>query len=581
MQVSATNVSGRSAAPAAYITIVIVACLAVVPMIIFGNPRGHDFDLQIPGWLEAGQQLSQGILFPLWAAGANHGFGAPFFVFYPPLSRTIGALLGLCLSWTIAPKVYVALALTVAGLCMYKLAGTWLSHRYALVAALLYSCSPYLLLTIYKRSDYAELLGSALFPLLLWAAMKVVHGDREGVVPLAVALATIWVTDLPAAVIASYSLAGLLVVGAAVFRSPRALAWGAFAIVAGFGLIAFFLLPAAWERQWVNIGETVKLVWMPEHNFLFDRTNVSHYRDFNRGLSFFALIVIIITVVTAGFCREFRERAPKDWKTLAIFGALAALMMFPPVLILYRILPELHYIQFPWRWFSPLCVVYALFTAAAIAQARKKWLLWPMAFVVVAMSAIIVRTTWWDSGNRHLQELLAGMPQHLENNGATWSSPLGSQPSTLNQATPPVVVIQPDLGAYIPAQITLHTWVANRKAFSVRTARPAVVAVKLLNYPAWHATVNGMSFPLSRSDDSGQMLIALPAGFSQVDIWFAMTLDRQIGLTLSIATLIVLVIFAQQTQRDSRRAVSRICLSDMSPETAPSIRGASVSAKIG
>ncbi len=530
--------------------IVFVALLAVMPMLVIGNPRGHDFDLQIPGWLEAEQQLSHGVVFPVWAAGANHGFGAPFFIFYPPLSRTLGAILGLLLPWNLAPKCYAWLALAVAGLGMYKLASEWLERRDAVCAAMLYMLNPYLLLTIYKRSDYAELLGSALFPLVIWGAIRVVRAGHDGIFPLAIIFAALWITDLPAAVVASYSLAGFLVLSAIRCRSIRPLAWGALAIIAGFGLIAFFLLPAAWERQWVNIAQAVKFAWMPEHNFLFDHTNLPQYVTFNRGLSFFAVIILTIMVLAVMFTHEFRRRSPQDWRSLTLFGGLAALMMFPPTLFLYNTLPELHYIQFPWRWLSPVCVVYALLTAAAMANARHMVLLWSsMALIILAMAGIIVRTTWWDSGNHRLYELLAAMPQHLENNGATWSSPLGSEPSKLDEAAPAVALVNQEGEHSSPSQINVEQWSANKKSFSVQSASPVLVAIKLLNYPGWQARVNAVPAPLSTTSETGQMLLALPAGSSKVDIWFGMTTDRKLGLLISIGTAFSLLLFVWRQSR--------------------------------
>ena len=522
--------------------IVAAALIAVLPMVLFGNPRGHDFDLQIPGWLEAEQQLAQGILFPHWISGANHGFGAPFFIFYPPLSRTIGATLGLVLPWKMVPGVYVWLVLVIAGVAMWKCAVEWLQPRDALIASVLYATNPYLLLTVYKRSDYAELLASAFFPLLIWGGIRVAHGSAKAILFLSVIFGAIWITDLPAAVIATYTLAGLFLLSAVLLRSLRPLFYGAVAILAGFGIIAFFLLPAAWERQWVNIGQAIKFEWAPEHNFLFSNSNVPQYVTFNRGLSSFALLVMIVTAVAAVLERHLKQHAPQDWRLLTILGALSAFMMLPPSLILYRILPELRFVQFPWRWLSSLCVVYAVLTASAMARANRKWLVWTAtALMVASVGAIVVRTTWWDSGNRHLRELLASMPSELENNGATWSSPLGSQPSKLGKAAPLVAFSEPDGESFErPLQIKVERWAPELKVFSVDAPRPLLVRIKLLTYPAWHARLNGTPAPIATDSNTGQMLLAVPAGLSKIEIKFARTWDRKLGILVSLTTVLAI-----------------------------------------
>ena len=74
----------------AFALIMLTATAAVMPMVLFGTPLGHDLDYQVPSWMETADQFRQGILFQHWVALTNHGFGEPYFIFYPPLSRLIG-----------------------------------------------------------------------------------------------------------------------------------------------------------------------------------------------------------------------------------------------------------------------------------------------------------------------------------------------------------------------------------------------------------------------------------------------------------------------------------------------------------
>jgi uncharacterized membrane protein len=275
--------------------IVIAAAVPVIPMLFYGNAWGHDFDLHIPAWMEAAQQIRDGILYPRWTAGANYGFAQPFFIFYPPLSWMTGAILGLMLPWKMVPGVYVWLILVLAGAAMWKCANEWLDPPDAVMAGLLYASNPYLIATAYKRCDYAELMASALFPLLVWAGIRIGRDAREIVLPLSIVLAALWLADLPAAVIASYSLGWLLLFSSLIHRSLRPLLSGATAVLVAFGGIAFFLLPARWEQRWVNIGEALEATRVPEHNFLFAQSNTAHYLAFNRALSFVALCAPVKT----------------------------------------------------------------------------------------------------------------------------------------------------------------------------------------------------------------------------------------------------------------------------------------------
>jgi hypothetical protein len=398
-------------------------------------------------------------------------------------------------------------------------------------------------LTAYKRSNFAELLATALFPLLVWGGIRVGRGDFKSILPLSMVFGAIWITDLPAAVIASYSLAGLLFLSATFHRSLRPLCYGAVAILVGFGTIAFFLLPAAWERRWVSIGQALKFEWAPEHNFLFSHSNTAQYGTFNRGLSFFVLAVVLVTAIAALFTRQMRRNDPQDWRLLVALAAVSTFMMLPPSMILYRILPQLRFVEFPWRWLSPLCVVYAVLAASAMARNGKRWLLWAAAgCMVAAMGGVIVHTTWWDPGHRHMQELVASIPAGLENKGAIWASPLGSTPANLDKAAALVSSAESTSGNSTTAlQINVERWSAEQKVFSIDAPRPLLVRLKLLNYPAWQGKVNGKSVHLETDQNTGQILLEVPGGLSHVEIRFGRTVDRTAGIVITAVTVLLFV----------------------------------------
>ncbi len=522
----------------AYCMIGLVATLAVVPIALRGNPWGHDVNLHLRGWMDAAQQFHEGTIFPRWAAGANMGFGEPFFIFYPPLSRLVGMSLGLLLPWKMVSGVYIWLMLVLAGVSMWKCAGEWLAPADALVASLLFTVNPYLLIIAYKRGNYADLLACSLLPLLVWGGIRMGAAAARTILPLAAVFAALWLSDLPAAVVASYSLAALLVMGAIAYRSLRPLLFGALAILSAFGSIAFFLFPAAWERRWVSIAEAVRAEWAPEHNFLFTHNNLPQYVTFNRGLSFIALFLIAGTATAAVLARRLRQDNPWVWRSLTALAVVSSFMMFSPSLFLYKILPQMEYVEFPWRWLSPLSVAGVLLAAAAISEARRKWMATAVVGVIVAaLGGAIVYTTNWDSSH-YLDGLIAdahsssGYPIRF----GDWSNPVGSRLSQLEKAAPLVAAADQDSpGA--ETQLQIEQWRGERKAFSVSSTRPVMLKLRLLSYPAWQAKLDGNVVGLA-SDSGGQMLLPAPAGSSRVEINFGRTWDRTVGNIVSMVTIL-------------------------------------------
>ena len=533
-------------APRAYAMIAIAATLAVLPIAFRGNPWGHDVNLHLRSWMDAAQQFREGSVFPRWAAGANQGFGEPFFIFYPPLSRLIGMTLGLILPWKFVSGIYIWLMLLLAGVAMWKCASEWLAPVDAMVASVLFAVNPYLLIIAYKRGNYADLLAGALFPLLICGGIRMGPAPAKTALPLAAVFAAIWLSDLPAAVVASYALAALLVFNAIAYRSLRPLLVGALAILSAFGSIAFFLFPAAWERRWVSIEEAVRSEWAPDHNFLFTHSNLPQYVAFNRGLSYIALLLIAVTLIAAILARQLRHDDPWVWRSLAALGAISVFMMFPPSMILYKTLPEMRYVEFPWRWLSPLCVVGAFLVASALAEMHRTSIaLAAVALSVAAGGAAIIYTTNWDTSH-YLEGLLAdahsatGYPIRF----GDWSNPLGSQLAKLDKAAPLVASAEPEPGSELSVpdpQIQIEQWRGERKVFSVSSQRPLLLKLRLLAYPAWQAHLNGNMLPLQADPDVGQMLVPLPAGSSRVEIAFGRTWDRTFGNVVSIVTLLTCV----------------------------------------
>ena len=85
-------------------------------------------------------------------------------------------------------------------------------RRDATFAAALYTANPYHIVSVYWRSSFAELSVGALLPLLLLVLLRPKKKDRNTVLSLGLIVAAAWLTNVPGAVMVTYSLALLLVV---------------------------------------------------------------------------------------------------------------------------------------------------------------------------------------------------------------------------------------------------------------------------------------------------------------------------------------------------------------------------------
>jgi hypothetical protein len=560
---------------AALIVVTLAATAVVAPMPIRGNVSGHDFRFHVASWMDAAGQWREGIVYPRWAEWANWGFGEPRFVFYPPASWMIGAALGSVLPWRIVPGMFIWLALIAAGTTMWKLAREWLPGREATAAAVLYAANPYNLVIVYYRSDFAELLAWAILPVILWAALYKTRDEWRRVPLLAVAFAAIWLVDAPAGVIAAYSLVVVVAVASIARRTLRPAMAGAAAMTAGFGLAAFYILPAAGERRWVQIIRAVSGDLRPSVNFLFAQSDNPDVVLFNAKVSRVGLAMIFAAGIAVILSRRVRrELSPAYW-ALVILAVASVLLMLPLSMPVWRHLPELQYVQFPWRWMAPLAVFCAFCMAAGMNGSRRKWRVWMILAIALAAigaaAAAMAKEAWWDSED--VPALAAAIRSGQGYEGTNEYMPLGcdrtdlpgnpddtERPENVSAAPAPrVEKLDPASGEIVPATgVGLHIkrWSAERKEFSYEAKAPVTLTLRLLNYPAWQIRVDGNAARAESAPDTAQLLLPLTAGHHDVHIRFRRTWDRTTGAAISMIFAGALLVFAAwQRRRDiSERA---------------------------
>jgi hypothetical protein len=546
----------------ALLLVTIAATAVIAPMVFLGQASGHDIQFHLASWMDVAHQWREGILYPRWAEWANWGFGEPRFLFYPPASWMAGAALGSLLPWKFVPGAYLWLTLIGAGMAMWKLSREWLASPQAEAAALFFAINPYNLVIVYYRSDYAELLAIALLPLLVLYALRVMRNGSKHIPMLALLFSAIWLSNAPAAVIATYSLSLVLVVGCVLQRGIRPLLRGGSAMVCGFGLASFYILPAAWEQRWVQITEAVGDNFRPSQNFLFTHSTDIDFQAFNWKVSYVAAAVILATILAVAISARVRRQFPELWWTCVVLGAASALLMVPLSALAWNHLPKLHFVQFPWRWLGPLNLAFAFLTAGSMNSWRKGWAKWLLVALVLggigAAATKMVNDGWWDSCDAPFiaGEISSGHGYE----GTDEYSPVGVDRSDLLPDDPAygtdgrIAIFDLASGKIVTAaEIQLHIseWSPEGKSFTAETADETQLALHILDYPAWEATLDGVGARISAAPDTGQILITVPPGAHRVEVRFRRTWDRTAGDAISLISAIGLLGFAFLRTRKS------------------------------
>lgn len=535
----------QTSARAWWLATALIACAsfcALVPWFWYGIPSGHDFEFHFNSWVEVLDHWRQGVVYPHWAAWAHYGYGEARFVFYPPVSWTVGGILSAVLPWKIVPGAFVWLALTMAGLSMFAVAKNWLSPGSALFAAVLYALNPYHLIIVYWRSAFAELLAAAYLPLLLLCVLGLDNRGQRMITPIALLLAAGWLTNIPSAVMMHYMFGALVSWMVISSRRWKVLVYAAITVLAGAALAAVYLLPVWHQHTWISLDQVLSPGVRPQENFLFAHTTDVEHDKFNHLVSLLAICEFAVLTVMLLVARA--KRASQAWQASLVLGALSALIMLAFTSPLWNHLPELRYVQFPWRWLLVFNVAVALAVSFSIQKSWARGAVCLVLLAIIGTGAQRILAPWWDHTG-DLWEMVDNQHDRIGNEGVDEYAPAGVDPYDIDQNAP--LAKYDGTGS---ARISVERWDAEHRVVTAQASAPGALVLKLFNYPNWQVMVNG------RDEHTGmtkqyQMTVPIHSGENTIDVRFKEGWDRRIGAGISLATLFIIALWYKGGSRAS------------------------------
>lgn len=353
------------------------------------------------------EQLWSGELYPRWLMDMNSGLGSPTFFFYGSIPFYVSSLFqpfvpSSDFGWP-AIGLSASVALVASGFAAFLWLRNVVGQNGAMAGALAYMVLPYHLeIDHVVRFAFAECWAFVSLPLVLAGAHRCIQGDRRALVPLALAYALLVMTHPPSTLLFSG-----VPIAYALCMAPRRQARQALALVVGGmflgGLLAaVYLVPALFTQQSVSVQDTIAGYFSYMQHFLFTsapldlpgrsqvfidyavafRSAVNRATRVTVGIAFGSYLV---TLLLARGGRDGRVRSGAEPRSaghlrFATFWAAAAVasvfMMSAPSAGIWRVLPVLQKVQFPWRLNIVLvCAAAAMFAAAcaALLSARRSY----------------------------------------------------------------------------------------------------------------------------------------------------------------------------------------------------------------
>lgn len=522
--------------------------------------------------------FSEGAIFPRWAALLDGGRGDALFTFYPPLSYMLSAalmkLLGVDAMASL--KAVSLLALIIAQATSYTFARIFFNRRPSLICSLIYVLLPAYPLIALHRAFIANAVALSLVPLSLLGAHLLLDGERRarGLAIFALSFSAIILTHSITTYLCSVSI-GLM----ALIYLPN-YGWRGIGRVAGAGVLtlaltAFFLWPQQVESGWIQIGlQTVQQDY--RNYFLFAHSpDGSRYRqswaDVNHTASLITLAQTLMALLLGliGLIGPYgaqnpmrpmrlmsltRQKIQSTQKTpsrmIAAFWfglaltALGLLISLPISEALWRYLPGLKFVQFPWR-FQPLVALGCGLLAATVIDMwpilNPKWRMRILAFLtwVVIFSAVftfmLARLDEPGVTRAQVSELFiapGAAPitlaegQDLQNKddlkyiyyaaNQIYFRPPGSDFNLYPPASlPGGISIVSGHGSVVSQKLTME-----RREFLIDNKEPVRARIETYHYPHWVARLDGREIGINVEPGSGLILVEIPAGAHRLTLDF-------------------------------------------------------------
>lgn len=508
----------------------------------------------------------QGVLYPRLSGDLAYAYGAPLFLYYPPLASFTAELFHLTgLGLIESVKAAFLLALLLSGLGVYLLVKAMLSARIsALLAALAYIFAPYQLLDIYIRGALAESLALALLPWILWTAHRLCSDPGpKWFLLTSLATAALLLTHNSMVLFFLPVLAAYIILNALLLRKPSAAWLGLAAIALALGLSAFFWLPAVIERRFVTIDALAAGSYDPRRNLVALGALIQRSWAFEYGAPAgfrWSLASAVFTLVGITTLRWQPKVTRIRLLFFVVLLGVALVLQLTIAHFFWDTVPLVRFIQFPWRLLGFVSLSSAVLIGS-IPSLAEHWRRQPVSAhqsaskrryaragiacgIVLMLGAAGMARLWpdyetaWRQG--HFEESDIGRRDLYERGRLGFELFSDYQPVWVD--TPMSVLPDSRAGSAgvptpgltdVPHLQVLQSGLLSVK-LAVETQASLPLAFHWFYFPGWQVRVDGRAAPAYPSGDLGLLTTTVPPGNHTVDVRFQDTLVRRAASILSL-----------------------------------------------
>jgi len=503
-----------------------------------------------------------------WVPDAGYQYGYPQFNFYAPLVYYFGEgvhLLGFQFIDTV--KIIIITGFVLGALAMFILAREFFGGWPAVIASVLYIYAPFKAQEIYVRGALSEFWASIFFPLILWAAYKLIKkGAKKYLFWTSVGIGGLFLTHN----LLSILFLPILVVWIIFWilaEKKRASGWRIIlGILLGLGLSMFFVLPLIFEMKYVHIETllggyfdyrqhfvTLKELFF-SNNWGYGSSVLGPNDDLSLSTGIVHWVMGLISIILAIFTFKKNRKF-----SILLFG-LGSITLFVLFLtherssFIWSIVTPLRWLQFPWRFLAVSVFLLSFMSAGAVNLSGKfKYILGGVAIVAVLIlhSSFFKPVSWLNitdseklSGASWEKELTASIFDYL---------PIYAElpPNSKAPALPEFLKGTGEFKNYFKGS-DLQTGELSVK----ETAR---IRLPIFDFPGMTVYLNGKKIDHVNNDCSGEKdclgLVSFDASKGQYsfEVKLQNTPIRTIGNLMTLVSFFVLLVLLKKDEKISEK----------------------------
>lgn len=509
------------------LVLLLFTTIALWPFFKKGYFESHDGEWMVIRFTAFHQTLRSGQFPVRYVERLNNNYGYPVLNFLYPLPfylSEIPKIVGF--NFVDSIKVTFVISTLISVFAMYWALSQYFTNTASFTGGVLYLFAPYRFVDLYVRGSLGENMAFAIIPLILGSIFKISKNKQIyfPVLSLSVALLivahnVIAILFIPFFIALTFTLTKKNFFKSLVF------------MIIGILISSFFWVPALFDLQFVRLSQ-IKVSEAADHLIPFSKLIYSRWGyggvpsqpdGFSAQIGVLSAAIFLFTLYLSV---KNKQKNIFIYVLIAIF-LLSIFLISPFSSYIWRNIPLIDIIQFPWRILSLIVFITAVFSAYLVDKMGKSYL-W-----ILIIAAAIISTFIYTKPNRFVQRE-EGFYTTNESSTTVKDEylPLWVKAKPVSRAQEKVIT--PNSSQIIEKNISTLKY-----SMTIESKQDSMVQINTIYFPGFKAKLDGKYVPIDYFNPNGLIQIKLPKGTHKVIINFG---KAPVHLASEIISLIALTL---------------------------------------